>query len=202
MTLVIIQARLGSTRFPRKALALLNGLPVIQHVIHRVYQIGAVGIVLAVPPSDEKEFQGLGVPVKAPHVAAGDVLGRFAAVATLHPQADTIMRITGDCPVLDPKACARLLRTYQRGGCDYAWIDTRAGTGWADGLDCEVFSREMLLWADESATDPVDREHVTPIMRRGGIVLSIPPCAHDDWPKVSIDTPEDLARVEAWMQQH
>ncbi len=194
MVLAIIQCRMNSSRFPKKALADLNGTPVIRHVVVRAQQIAGVDAVIVATPT-AYGYDG----------DENDVLGRFVHVAMQFPEAHTFMRLTGDCPLLDPEACERLLNIYQATPwCEYAWIDTRPGTGWPDGLDCEVFSRELLMRAHAEATDPADREHVTSWMRRNAAVLSLPsePLKYEGWPKVSIDTEADLERVREWMQQH
>ncbi len=187
MVLAIIQARLGSTRFPRKVLAKMNdGRTVLAHVMERANLIRGVDR----------------VRVAWPFIYDGDendVLGRFAHVATWTPEADTIMRLTADCPLLDPDVCARVLDLYRAADCQYAWTDTSKGD-WPDGLDCEVFSRQLLGQCADVASDPADREHVTSWMRRGNaMTVSLrPDPAYAGWPKLSIDTPEDLERVRNW----
>lgn len=190
--LAIIQCRLGSTRFPRKVLADLHGKPVIQHVIERAQQILGVDDVIVAPPTI---YGYLG--------HENDVLGRFAHVVMQSPDADVIMRLTGDCPLLEPEVCARVLDLYHATpNCEYAWTNTPDGA-WPDGLDCEVFSRSALLWAHREATDPADREHCTPWLRRHVKVASLPPDPkYRGWPKLSIDTPEDLERVRTWKGFH
>lgn len=206
-TLAIIQARYSSQRFPGKMLATLDGKPLIQHVIERANQIrGVDAVILAL--ANEPEERPLwkwavcsapcGVIVASPNIEMDDVLGRFADVALRVPNADPIMRLTGDCVLLQPEVCERVLERYRSvQDCDYAWTDTASGD-WPDGTDCEVFSRRMLLAAHAQALDPYDREHVTSWMRRHTVVESLPADpAYAGWPKVSVDTEEDLARVEA-----
>ncbi len=203
MTLAIIQARIGSHRFKNKVLADLNGKPVLAHVVERVRQIkGVDDVVLAVPRGEVAALAYCG-NVVGPDVAEDDVLGRFVEVAERFSAADTCVRLTADCPLLDPEVCERLLNVYHASPwCEYAWIDTRPGTGWPDGLDAECFSRDLLMRAHAEATDPADREHVTSWMRRNAAVLSLPSeLKYQDWPKVSIDTPDDLERVRVWMQR-
>lgn len=202
-TIAIIQCRLGSSRFPRKALANLNGKPVIRHVVERACQIqGLERIIVATPPEDQMEIavavDGLDdrVSVFAARIDNDDVLGRFVAALENYPDCDTVMRLTGDCPMIDQAVCEAVLRLYQSsGGTGYAWTDTHSGV-WPDGLDCEVFARQLLQSAHETVTDPVEREHVTPAIRASVTVMSLPAGdAFKDWPKVSIDTFADLARV-------
>jgi spore coat polysaccharide biosynthesis protein SpsF (cytidylyltransferase family) len=197
--LAIVQVRLGSTRFPRKALADLYGRPLIAHVVERVRRIHGVGeAVLAVPPADAKVFAALhlGLPLYAPEVDERDVLARFVAVAALHRDADTIMRITGDCPLLNPAEAERVLVAYQRSGLAYAW---NVAPGYVDGDDCEVFSRQALLDAHWNATEPRHREHVTSWIRENRAVTTVHPKIQRNL-KTSIDTPEELERVRELLQ--
>ncbi len=197
--LCIIQARLGSKRFPRKSLAMLGEAPLVRHVVYRARQIKAVDdLVLAVPKGEVCMMFGLASKVMGPDVPENDVLARFAVVAAEYPEADTIVRVTGDCPMLQPDLCDRLISEWRQSGCEYGWIRTDDGT-YADGLDAEVFTRDLLTQAHMQATDAHDREHCTPIMRRMRETFSLPAdSAYADWPKLSIDEPSDLERVQQW----
>lgn len=200
MILAVIQARLGSQRFPRKALANLNGQYVIQHVVKAVASMKNVDErVLAVPFGQAVDLAYCR-NVYAPDVPEDDVLARFAATAEQWPEATEIVRVTGDCPMLQPHDCDRLIEKWRASGCEYGWIDTTT-FAWPDGWDCEVFTRDLLMRAHREATDPSDREHCTPWMRRNATVYSLPPPAWHNIPKCSIDTEEDLERVR-WMLEH
>lgn len=203
MTLAIIQARLGSTRLPRKALMDLGGKPLIAHVVERTLQIRGVGrVVLAVPFDDYDAFFGLGLcEVFAPNVDEADVLGRVAAIVASHPEADPMMRISGDCPLLSPAICEQVLALYhQTPDCQYAWNVTR---GYVDGEDCEVMSRDALLAMHQRARSAFDREHVTPWLRRNVPVTTLPASTSIWGPhvvKTSVDTLDDLERVRQLCQ--
>jgi spore coat polysaccharide biosynthesis protein SpsF len=206
--LCVIQARYSSTRFPGKALADLNGKPVIQHVIERANKIATVDrVVLAIPMGEAEEpllewaienrVDYLGV-----HGPVNDVLARFVRAAEYAPEAHTFVRLTGDCPLMQPEVCRSLLRKWRASGCEYGWVDTQCLGGWADGLDVEVFTRALLFRASQRATEPYDREHVTPWMRRNADVYSMPlDSYYNDWPKVSIDTEDDLRRVREFSRR-
>jgi spore coat polysaccharide biosynthesis protein SpsF len=205
--LAIVQARLGSTRFPRKALADLGGRPLIAHVVDRVRQVrGVADVVLAVPPLDFDVFADTAVDVPmwgrvvAPDIDdEGDVLSRFVSVAAMYPQHDTILRATGDCPLFDPHEAERVLALYQSiHGCEYAW---NVAPGYVDGEDCEVFSRAALLQAHWHAVGEGDREHVTPWIRRHYPVATAMPLSDRRHLKTSVDTPEDLERVRLILER-
>lgn len=247
MVIAIIQCRLGSTRFHRKALADLYGKPVIAHVVERALQIRGVDrVIVATPWGDApviaqalsgvvcEECGGRGAVLDAPQDALDgraywekcptcdggdrlsvfharvdddDVLGRFVAALENYPECDTVMRITGDCPLIQPKVCERVLSLYKASHVEYAWTDTHNDV-WQDGLDCEVFSRALLQRANSEAQWDGEREHVTPLMREmcwdgpHDIATLRGDPAFADWPKVSIDTTDDLERVRAWMERH
>jgi spore coat polysaccharide biosynthesis protein SpsF (cytidylyltransferase family) len=197
--LAIIQCRLGSQRFPNKALAhMADDRPIITHVLERARRIAHVDdVVIATPKGADLRAYG---PVIMPDVDERDVLGRFASVAAIYP-ANVYVRITADCPLLQPDVCGRLITEWRKSSCDYGWLDTHTGI-WPDGLDCEVFTRDLLMQAHMQATEAYDREHVTSIMRRMRTPFSLPAdSAYNDWPKVSIDTPEDLERVREFSRR-
>jgi spore coat polysaccharide biosynthesis protein SpsF (cytidylyltransferase family) len=198
MTLAIIQARLGSSRFPRKALALLHGKTVIEHVADRVLKTrGLRYVVLACPPADALTFRELfPFMVCSPDVPESDVLARYAQVASAYAGVDTILRVTGDCPLWNPRIAEDVLKLYfSSPGVEYA---SNIAEGYTDGEDCEVFSVKALEWAQRSATDPYDREHVTPWIRRH-VKCVTPETGKASSGKTSIDTMEDLERVRALM---
>jgi spore coat polysaccharide biosynthesis protein SpsF len=210
--LAIIQARLGSHRFPRKALADLGGKPLLTHVVNRVCRVrGVDDVVLAVPAGDvsrlacavaeqyrvEPLFDYVGARIHGPDVPEDDVLLRFVAVAAMYPQHDTILRATGDCPLFNPCEAERVLALYRSTGCDYAW---NVATGYVDGEDCEVFSRKALLEAHWHATDAADREHVTPWIRRNYSIATAMPLSDRRHLKTSVDTISDLERVRLLME--
>ncbi len=190
---VVIQARLGSTRFPNKILADLDGKPLIQHVVERARQIrGVDDVIVAVsdtPTKDAIEALGLAVRVVRPAVPPDDVLGRYAAVACQFPSHDVFVRVTGDCPLLDSEIASDTLAEFFAGGHTY-WSNLK--DGYVDGTDVEVFTRDRLLEADREAKTSDEREHVTLWMRGGEIVTPDPV-------KLSVDTEEDLARVRAML---
>lgn len=167
MVLALIQARMGSTRLPGKVLKPLAGRPVIDHVIKRVATAERVDDVMVVTSIDRNNLplisrvteQGIGIFVGSEN----DVLDRFWQAVRL-TDADTIVRVTADCPIIDPAIIDRVIGLHQEEGFDYTSnIDPPT---WPDGLDVEVVSRPVLEIAWREATTNPDREHVTPFVRR------------------------------------
>ncbi len=166
-TVAIIQARLGSTRLPGKVLFEVAGRSMIGLMIERLRRARTLDeIVLATGDGPMNNALGhavaaLGIPVfRGPE---GDVLARFAGAAQAHG-ADVIVRLTGDCPLMDPEVVDLVVRTRAEGGYDYV-TNVKPPT-WPDGMDVSVFTREVLAAAQAEARLPSDREHVVPWMWR------------------------------------
>lgn len=162
ITIVIIQARMGSTRLPGKVLMNLGHKPVIQHVIERAGAIvGVSRVVLATSTSSAddaltKFCESLGVPVF--RGSEDDVLDRYYQAARQWP-ADLLMRVTGDCPLLDPLESGKVLRRLIDAEADYA-SNCRPPT-FPDGLDTEAMTFAALERTWREATLKSEREHVT-----------------------------------------
>ncbi|MBP9829248.1 MAG: aminotransferase class III-fold pyridoxal phosphate-dependent enzyme [Proteobacteria bacterium] len=158
----LIQARMGSTRFPGKVLELLGTKPVLQWVVEAASRISIIDQVIVVT-SDEQGDQKI-VDWCQQHLvdvfrgSEGDVLDRFYQAALTH-QADVIMRITADCPFLDHHIASQVLALVSTKQADYA--SNVLPATWPDGLDCEAFTFEALKKASINAKKPSDREHVT-----------------------------------------
>lgn len=194
----IVQARMTSTRFPGKVLKPLAGRPLIVRVAERVLRIPGVQqvvIALAEGPANSPVLAALeGMPVGVVRGSEQDVLARTATAARAH-NAATVMRITSDCPLLDPAMSASVLSAYlaaRDSGIRYA--RTAFHTGFPHGFDTEVFPVEALYEADREATDPYEREHVTPYLwrhpeRYSSIILDARPDRRH-W-RLVVDTEED-----------
>lgn len=185
-TAVIIQARMGSKRFPGKVLAPLAGKPVLQHVIERAKLIG-LPVILAVPIYDHAlgEFSGLTYCG-----SEDDVLERYFNAA-MHYHIDIIMRITADCPLIDSNLCRKVMEEYEP---DYTAIDWPRT--YPKGYGCEVFSFSALERAHKEAIDPYDREHVTPWMQRNLKCKYLENDKDESHLNFCVDYPEDIARLE------
>ncbi len=192
-TAVIIQARLGSKRFPRKVLADLNGKTVLRHVLDRASEIGPP-VILATPD------RNLCTPgIRCFVGPEDDVLKRYLMAANAY-SVEIIVRITADCPLLRPDLCRKVLELYEKSGASYAAI------GWPmtfpKGYGCEVFSRETLALADKFATDPYDREHVTPWIEQNLKCAYLTQENDEAHLNYCIDIPADLERLRGIMNGH
>ncbi len=196
----IVQARTGSTRFPRKVLADLGGRPLILHVLERAAAIPGVQTTIAAIPYGDTE---LGDVIQAAGYGVfegpgDDVLRRYALAAEV-VAADVIVRVTGDTPVLCPVVGHFVLEDFfENQPCGFASNDVSM-SGYPDGWDIEVFWRKTLARADAVAINPFDREHVTPYMKRHARCITT--MAQSKWtgPKLSVDTIEDLETVARYL---
>ena len=205
---------MGSSRLPGKVLKPLAGRPALSWIVERLEAVESVDEIVVVTsqlPVDDpiaSLCQAEGVPCVRGDEQ--DVLDRFHQ-ALLERRPDRLVRITGDCPLIDPEVVADLLRLQSaREGLAYAYVATGAidaGRGYRrfpDGLDAEVLTADALQTAWREATDPYEREHVTPFIWRAPsrFPSATLECARDlgdeRW---TVDFPEDLEFVTAVYQQ-
>jgi glutamate-1-semialdehyde aminotransferase/spore coat polysaccharide biosynthesis protein SpsF (cytidylyltransferase family) len=189
---------MGSSRFPGKVLEELSGHPMLWHVVNRVRRSGVDKIVVATtdravddPVAQFCEREG----IACFRGDEQDVLDRFYRAARAN-QADVVVRITADCPLIDPEVIDRVLARFQQGDCDYASNILRYT--YPDGLDTEVFSFSALERAWREARKPSEREHVTPYLRterfRTANVESDAPVSPEQF-RWTVDHPADLEFV-------
>lgn len=199
-TVAILQARMSSSRLPGKVLMPVGGLPLVVFMIERVRQSQSIDeLVLAtsVEASDDPlvdAVQKIGVRVvRGP---LDDVLARFEKAADL-AQADIVVRLTGDCPLIDPRLIDRVVAEIASGAALYA--SNCVPATYPDGLDCEAFSAGLLRRAARDARLQSEREHVTPWIREAASERSANiECAVDlSGIRWTVDYPEDLQNVRA-----
>ena len=171
---VIIEARTGSSRLRNKVVAEIEGKPMIFYVIDRVKQIKSVEqIILAT--TQEKNDKILIEIAKQNSIGifAGDsmdVLNRDYQCA-LQNNADPIIRITGDCPLIDPDIVEEMLEFYLKNNYDY--ISNRINPKYPDGLDVEIYSFKTLQMAEQNAKWSSERELVTTYITKNPKIFKI-----------------------------
>jgi len=162
----IVQARMSSSRLPNKVLLPLCGKEVLWHVFNQLsYSKMLTDIILAtsLDPSDDKlELWAIKNQKKYFRGDLNNVLKRFYDTSR-SCDADIIVRITADCPLIDPKVVDSVIEKYQSGEYDYV-SNTNPPT-FPDGLDAEVFSFDSLKEAYFNAKLKSELEHVTPFIR-------------------------------------
>jgi len=197
---VIIQARMGATRLPNKVLMPLAGKPVLEHVICRCQHAKLVDKVIVATTVEPKDLfvvnfaSGLSVSVFCGSV--NDVLDRYYQAARLF-ELQHVVRITADCPMIDPEVIDRVIAEYFDKGADYA-ANTLEET-YPDGEDVEVFSFDVLSRAWKDAKIFSEREHVTPYIRKSNVFKKIN-LAHDvdlSRQRWTLDEPRDYQKLAA-----
>jgi spore coat polysaccharide biosynthesis protein SpsF (cytidylyltransferase family) len=200
-TVCIIQARVGSTRLPGKVLQSLGTKTVLDHVLHRCRAIDGVDDVVCatVEGADGDAVAALAdaLGFTVYRGSESDVLARYHGAAH-EARADIVLRVTSDCPLIDPEVCAEVLRLRTETKADYA--ANNMPPSWPHGLDCEAFTVTALDEALAIATLPEDREHVTPWIRRNEAYrrVNLPgPGGALTAQRWTLDYPEDLAFLRA-----
>lgn len=193
---------MGSSRLPGKVLLDLGGRPVLSWICRAasaVTGVDAVVVATSVAGGDDPIVAWCKDNGIACHRGPeADVLERFRQAATAE-KADIVIRLTADCPFLDPAVVAAVVWLRQATDADYASNVDPAG--YPDGLDCEVFTSAALKTAAEEAKRPTDREHVTPFIRNSrrrfrsaSLPGPGPGLTKERW---TLDTPSDLAFLQA-----
>jgi len=194
----LVQARIGSTRLPGKVLKVIVGKPMIELLLTRLSQsIELDEIVVAA--SEEKQNDQLQSLVESlgfccTRGSDKNVLNRFYEAAKIS-EADVVVRITGDCPLVDSTLVDECVKSYKNSNVDY-FSNINPAT-FPDGLDIEVMSFKSIERANNETDSEFDREHVTPYIRNSdsfsrGSMQNIEDLSSYRW---TIDEPEDLIVV-------
>lgn len=207
---IIVQARMTSSRFPGKSMAMLHGKPVLEWVLERVSLVRGpksmepIRVVLAVPddPASEPMLE------LADRMLVGNFLGSETNVLERYYQCamffnfDYIMRITADCPFIDPVVCSEVYQLLCWRKLDYT-SNIYPKRTYAKGLDCEAFTMDCLEAAYKLAESDYDKEHVTPWMLRSDIIHkgNIAQQIDNSEKNWCVDIPEDIARLEEEIKQ-
>ena len=165
-TLCVVQARMGSTRLPGKVLAELAGRPALGLMLDRLAPLPVDQLVVATSTADADDRIEELANEKAVAIVRGpedDVLARFVLALDAYP-ATHVVRLTADCPLMDPALVATALEVHERKSADYT-SNTLVRT-FPDGLDIEVVTAAALYEANAESADPYEREHVTPFIYR------------------------------------
>lgn len=165
-TTAIIQARTGSTRLPGKVMYPLDGLPVLEHVVtHAAHADSVTNVVVATSTEPKDDVIAHCAPTFGADVIRGsesNVLSRFeSAVEEYDP--DIVLRITGDCPLIDPATIDRIVTPVSNGKADYA--SNTSHRTFPRGLDVEAFTVKSFETVISASTTQAEREHVTPYYR-------------------------------------
>lgn len=198
MILAIIQARMRSTRLPNKTMLRVLGRPLIDYLLERLSKSRKIDqIIVATTKNREDDQIADFVKCRGYNIFRGsemDVLARFYYAAKKY-QPKHIVRITGDCPLIDPQICDLLIEQYLRQGVDYARLSPK----FAEGLDCEVFSYNVLKYCFINAKFKSEREHVTLYVHDNINLfkkLILDNYIDDSKFRITVDEPEDFQVVK------
>ena len=192
---VIIQARFDSSRLPGKVMKEVGGRPMLAFLIERIKRskfVDDVILATTIKTSDDGVYKlGTELGVKVVRGEEDDVLARYAK-ASKETKANILIRITGDCPLVDALLLDEAIKEFVDKKVDY--LSNFDPPTYPDGLDFEIFKRELLMAANKSCTDAYQREHVTPWIRDNDSYSKY--CKKNDenysglrW---TVDEPEDL----------
>lgn len=199
----VIQARMGSTRLPGKVLKPIAGKPLLWHIVHRLRKsrlIQEVAVATSTSPRDDAiaEF-GRHNGIAVVRGAEDDVLARFARAAE-QLDADVVVRVNADAPFIDADFVDHLVTAMIEQGCDYVLLEENAQTA-HQGVD-PMTRRALDKLMMDAADDPVAREHVTGYFKLHPDFVPIArakpyPRLAREVGRLTVDTPDDLAFVEA-----
>lgn len=192
---IIIQARVGSTRLPGKIFLPLRKKPVLEHVIERCKQTG-LKVIVATPINKEDDLIGefcKGKNIVCSRGPEEDVLGRYYGCAKEN-NLDIIIRITSDCPLIEPSIIVKGLELFRKKQADY--LSNTLTRNFPVGLDFEIFSFDALKKANAQAKKYFEREHVTPYIKENPekfALIRMPHVKGFGGPniRICIDTKED-----------
>ena len=194
---VVVQARLGSKRFPNKVLSTINGQTALEILVTRLRQAKSVDeIVLAIPLSPENDelfAEAMRINIACFRGSENDVLDRFYLAAKEHSP-DYVVRITADCPLVDPGIIDRVIELCIENKLKFVSTDET----FPDGLDVEISDFQILESAWLKSTESHDREHVMPFVRKLSAEHSSALSSPVDYSgiRVTLDEPEDLVVIK------
>ncbi|TLZ68373.1 MAG: acylneuraminate cytidylyltransferase [Methanobacteriota archaeon] len=200
-TVAIIQARMGSTRLPGKVLQPIGDKTMLAHVVTRARKASAFNALVVATTTEKaddaivRECDRLDVPSFRGNPE--DVLDRYHAAARQH-RADEVVRITSDCPLLDPEVVDGVVGALHEDHADYA--SNTVERTFPLGLDAEALTSQALRTAWEQAKKPYERAHVTPYIWQHPDrfrIRQLKAEANFSDHRWTVDTREDLAFVRA-----
>lgn len=199
----LVQARMGSTRLPNKVMKPVGGVPMIEVLLTRLARSKEINQIVVATSVDARNQALIEHVSKLGYAceqgSENDVLNRYVQAARAH-QADVVVRITGDCPLVDPELVDDVIRRFKSANVDY--FNNVDPATYPDGLDIEVFTFKALEQADQETDSAFDREHVTPYLRQSGIYKTGSMQYNEDLSALrwTVDEPADLEVIQKVFQ--
>lgn len=200
---VIIQARQNSSRLPNKIMLNLAGRPVLEQITRLCRQIDGInGVVVATSKyNDNQDIVALCQDISVPYYChtgnENDVLERYYLAAQKF-EFDSVVRVTADCPLLDPTVSSQVVKDYRESG--YSYYSNVHPRTYPDGLDTEVISYRLLEQCHKETMSPYNREHVTPYIYTNpqrfkfGNLTNVYNMSDHRW---TLDTPDDYSFIKS-----
>ena len=166
-TVIITQARMTSTRLPGKVLKTVHGKSLLQYQLERLKRVPSADQVVVATTTNKTDDPIVELcqylRVSYYRGSEEDVLARYHEAAEIN-EAQVIVRVTSDCPLIDPKIIDKVIQAYHQKFPHYVYVSNVVKRTYPRGMDTEVFSFQVLKEAHEEATALPDREHVTPFI--------------------------------------
>ena len=203
----VIQARMGSSRLPGKTLMDVAGKPMLQHVVERLSRAARIDEVVVATSTHAQDQVILdfaeGMGVRAVAGSEGDVLARYV-MAAVESSADLVVRVTADCPLVDPVLSDLVIERYIQEHADYAANCIRQT--YPRGVETEVFSAAKLAAIDRLTSKKYEREHVTPYFYEHPesfnlVFLEAQGELHRPDLRLCVDTPEDMTLIRTLFER-
>lgn len=204
---IITQARLGSSRLPRKVLLSVGGLTMLEHHVIRLRESGLPLCVATTTEALDDPIPALAsaLEVQAFRGSEGDVLQRFAGAAR-EMKADVVVRVTSDCPLIDGQLIRRGVEKYLAAKDLNMFLSNTVNRTYPRGFDFEIFSAASLYAADVKADQDFQREHVTPYIhsaaKRWARVEQLTRSEDASDLRVTLDTADDFRLIKKLIEAH
>ncbi|MDZ8135045.1 MAG: glycosyltransferase family protein [Nostoc sp. DedQUE04] len=199
-TVIIVQARMTSTRLPEKVLKKVLDKPLLEYQIERLKRVKLIDEIVIATTNNSTDLPIIELcdRLSIPYFRGSeeDVLARYYGAAKEH-QADVVVRVTSDCPLIDPQVIDKVIQFYIN--YEYDYVSNSLERSYPRGMDTEVFSFLALHQAFVEATAQPDREHVTPFIymhperyRLAQVVYSENESSH----RWTVDTADDFELIK------
>ncbi|MDZ8065608.1 MAG: glycosyltransferase family protein [Nostoc sp. DedQUE08] len=201
-TVIIVQTRMTSTRLPRKVLKKVLDKPLLEYQIERLKRVKLADEIMIATTTNSADLSIIELcdRLSIPYFRGSeeDVLARYYGAAKEH-QADVVVRVTSDCPLIDPQVIDKVIQFYINYKYEYDYVSNSLERSYPRGMDTEVFSFLALHQAFVEATAQSDREHVTPFIymhperyRLAQVVYSENESSH----RWTVDTADDFELIK------
>lgn len=205
-TVIIVQARMTSTRLPGKVLKQVMGKSLLEYQIERLRRVKLADEIVVATTTNATDQPIVDVceqlKVACHRGSENDVLARYYEAATRF-DATIVVRVTSDCPLIDPLLIDGAIGAYIDNAGSYDYVSNMIEPSWPYGMAVEVFSLQALAEAHNEATQESEREHVTPFIYwhpgryRIKSLIMHPDLSHHRW---TVDTPEDFELVRRLLE--